>query len=171
MKLILDADIPRSFLSKLKGQGYDAVDVRDLSGIPMPDEEIFKLAIKEKRVLITRDLDFSNILHYPPKKSYGIIVLRTHLLPKEEIFEILLKALQISEEQIKGTLVIAGGETDGRWLAEVRELGGMSVVGGDRLEAFRRAEALALRALAARLETNTPIHGAPAELALRFNLV
>jgi predicted RNase H-like HicB family nuclease len=62
-------------------------------------------------------------------------------------------------------------QRDGRWLAEVRELGGMSVVGGDRLEAFRRAEALALRALAARLETNTPINGAPAELALRFNLV
>ena len=60
---------------------------------------------------------------------------------------------------------------DGRWLAEVRELGGMSVIGADRLEAFRRVEALALRTLAARLETNTPIHGAPAELALSFNLL
>ena len=62
-------------------------------------------------------------------------------------------------------------QTDGRWMAEVRELGGVSVFGSDRVEAFRRAEAMALRTLATRLETGTPIQGAPAELALSFNLV
>jgi predicted RNase H-like HicB family nuclease len=62
-------------------------------------------------------------------------------------------------------------QMDGRWLAEVRELGGMAVFGEDRLDAFRRAEAMALRTLATRLESGKPIHGAPAELALSFNLV
>jgi hypothetical protein len=66
-------------------------------------------------------------------------------------------------------------QMDGRWMAEVREpggmMGGMSVIGADRLEAFRRAEAMALRVLATRLETGSPIHGAPAELALSFNVV
>jgi len=106
MKLLLDADIPRSFLAALKNKGYDVIDVRDLSKAALKDEEIFAIACKQKRVLITRDTDFTNILHYPPQKSSGIIVLRTYLLSKEEMFRILLKALQSSGKQLRGTLVI-----------------------------------------------------------------
>jgi predicted RNase H-like HicB family nuclease len=62
-------------------------------------------------------------------------------------------------------------EADGRWLAAVLELPGVSARGDDRLDAFRRAEALALRELAARLEQGAPIPGAPAELALAFSVV
>ena len=61
-------------------------------------------------------------------------------------------------------------EADGRWLAAVLELPGVAARGDDRLDAFRRAEALALRELAARLE-HGPIPGAPAELALAFSVV
>ena len=107
MKLLLDADIPRSFLNKLKAEGFDVTDVRDLPEQPIPDEEIFNLACKELRVLITRDLDFSNILHYPPSKSSGIIVLRTHLLSKEEMFRILKETLKQGAQTLDKTLVIA----------------------------------------------------------------
>jgi predicted RNase H-like HicB family nuclease len=62
-------------------------------------------------------------------------------------------------------------EDDGRWLAAVLELPGVTVHGQDRLEAFRRAEALALRVLANCLEVGLAIPGAPAELALAFSVV
>lgn len=107
MKLILDADVPRSFLNNLKQEGFDVIDVRDLPSHPLKDKEIFNLACRDKRILITRDLDFSNILNYPPSKSWGIIVLRTHLLSKEEMFNILKEALKQDKERIKGTLIIA----------------------------------------------------------------
>jgi len=107
MKLLLDADIPRSFLYKLRDEGFDVADARDMSGQPIPDETIFSLAAKERRILITRDLDFSNILHYPPVKSSGIIVLRTHLLSKEEMFQILKQALKQGPPALDKTLVIA----------------------------------------------------------------
>lgn len=107
MKLLLDADVPRSFLNKLKEDGYDVKDVRDISSQPLPDEEVFKLACKEDRVLITRDLDFSNILHYPPHTSSGIIVLRVHVLSKEHIYKILQETLKRSKGRFQGTLVIA----------------------------------------------------------------
>lgn len=107
MKLILDADIPRSFLPQLQNIGHDVIDARDISKTVLMDEEIFTIACRERRILITRDLDFSNILHYPPQKSSGIIVLRTYLLPKEAAFKILLRALKTPEEQLRGTLIIA----------------------------------------------------------------
>ena len=43
-------------------------------------------------------------------------------------------------------------EDDGRWLSEVPELPGVMVYGSTREEAIARAQALALRVLADRLE-------------------
>jgi predicted RNase H-like HicB family nuclease len=48
-------------------------------------------------------------------------------------------------------------EVDGRWLAEVPELPGVLAYGVTRPEAIARAQALALRVIADRLE-----HGEPA---------
>ncbi len=45
-------------------------------------------------------------------------------------------------------------ETDGRWLAEVPELPGVLVYGASAAEATSKAEVLALRVLAERLEHN-----------------
>nr|VFJ88194.1 MAG: Predicted nuclease of the RNAse H fold, HicB family [Candidatus Kentron sp. H]VFJ90209.1 MAG: Predicted nuclease of the RNAse H fold, HicB family [Candidatus Kentron sp. H]VFJ96570.1 MAG: Predicted nuclease of the RNAse H fold, HicB family [Candidatus Kentron sp. H] len=53
-------------------------------------------------------------------------------------------------------------EIDGRWIAEVTELPGAMKYGKTREEAIARAEALALRAIAERIETAEqpvePIH-------------
>ena len=56
-------------------------------------------------------------------------------------------------------------ETDGRWLAEVPELAGVMAYGPTRAAAMAKAEALAFRVLAERLErsaadaTHSPING------------
>ena len=62
-------------------------------------------------------------------------------------------------------------EADGRWRAFVLEMPDVTAHGLDRLEAFRRAEAMALRILAGWLEQGRPIPGAPAELAVAFSVV
>jgi predicted RNase H-like HicB family nuclease len=54
-------------------------------------------------------------------------------------------------------------EQDGRWLAEVMEVNGAMAYGSTRDEAVRKAEAIALRILAERLE-----HGEPAPQAFAF---
>ena len=48
-------------------------------------------------------------------------------------------------------------ETDGRWLAEVMELPGVMAYGATRVEAVDRVQALALRALADRLDHGEPV--------------
>jgi len=48
-------------------------------------------------------------------------------------------------------------EEDGRWIAEIPELPGVMVYGDSRNEAISRAEALALRVLADRLEQGEEI--------------
>jgi len=48
-------------------------------------------------------------------------------------------------------------EDDGRWLAEVLDLPGVLAYGQTRTEAVDRAQALALRVLADRLEHGEPV--------------
>ena len=56
-------------------------------------------------------------------------------------------------------------ENDGRWLAEVPELPGVLAYGASAEEAIARAEVLALRVLADRIE-----HGEAAALSIRVVL-
>jgi predicted RNase H-like HicB family nuclease len=47
-------------------------------------------------------------------------------------------------------------ETDGRWIAEIPQIPGVLAYGGTQQEAVARAEALALRVLAERVENGEP---------------
>ncbi len=48
-------------------------------------------------------------------------------------------------------------EEDGRWIAEVRDLPGVLAYGASRAEAIVRAESLALRVLADRMENGEAV--------------
>lgn len=50
-------------------------------------------------------------------------------------------------------------EEDGRWIAEIPELPGCLAYGASRAEAVARAEALALRILADRIEAGEAVPG------------
>jgi predicted RNase H-like HicB family nuclease len=53
-------------------------------------------------------------------------------------------------------------EEDGRWIADVVDLPGVMVYGATRAEAIARAEALALRVIADRIEHGEFVGGGPA---------
>jgi predicted nuclease of predicted toxin-antitoxin system len=76
MKLKLDQNIPVEAANILQETGIDAVTVyqQDMSGIP--DADLIAMIQPEERVLVTLDLDFSDIRAYPPAQYHGIIVLR-----------------------------------------------------------------------------------------------
>ena len=59
-------------------------------------------------------------------------------------------------------------ETDGRWIAEVQELPGVLCYGASRESALAKAEALALRVVADRLETGEKL---PVPTSVAFSLV
>jgi len=68
MKFKVDQNLPADFVQILSQAGHDARSVwqQDLGGAPDPQD----------RVLITADLDLSDIREYPPEESPGHIVLR-----------------------------------------------------------------------------------------------
>ena len=77
MRFKLDENIGRRGADLLGSEGHDVSTVlaEKLSGAA--DTAVLEAAIAERRVLITLDHDFGNVLRFPPEESYGIVILRT----------------------------------------------------------------------------------------------
>ena len=59
MKLLVDAQLPRWLAKQLAATGHDAIHVVALSGgSRTPDEIITAVAVKEARIVVTKDADF-----------------------------------------------------------------------------------------------------------------
>ncbi len=59
MKFIVDAQLPRRLALELVDLGYDAVHTLDFpAGNRTPDADIVAVAIRENRVVVTKDNDF-----------------------------------------------------------------------------------------------------------------
>ena len=108
MKGVIDEDLPRSFRAVIKFLGLEVFDVRDIGLRGKSDEDIFNFAVKNKAVLFSADLGFSNILSFPLGSHNGIVILRfPNEIPVEAANEISKKLLsKFSEEDFDGNLII-----------------------------------------------------------------
>ena len=60
----------------LRGYGYNAKFVEELGLRGRSDEDVFAVAWKDKRIIITRDSDFLDDARFPPHRNPGIISVR-----------------------------------------------------------------------------------------------
>lgn len=106
MRFLVDENVPRLVTRMLSEVGHDVVDVRDqMQGVP--DSLVSDAAIAENRVLVTLDMDFANIVQYPPDKYPGIIVLRVPHPTQTRIVGTLKDFLMaVDEESIQHALII-----------------------------------------------------------------
>lgn len=71
MKFIVDAQLPKSLSELLINRGFDSIHTLDLPNRnATSDKEITEIALKEKRIVITKDSDFlqSFLLNSTPEK-------------------------------------------------------------------------------------------------------
>jgi predicted nuclease of predicted toxin-antitoxin system len=60
----------------LRAGGHDAADLREQQLHRLPDDEVFAKAVSEKRVLLTFDLDFGEIVGLGIQAGSSVIVFR-----------------------------------------------------------------------------------------------
>jgi predicted nuclease of predicted toxin-antitoxin system len=96
MRFKIDENLPMDVALKLRERGFDAMTV--LEGVS--DNVIAEVCKKEARTLITLDNDFADIIAYPPREYYGIIILQLRKQDKESILfnlERIIKFLNIEK--------------------------------------------------------------------------
>jgi len=108
MKAIIDEDLPRRLGENLRKLGWEIKDIRDTELRGRSDKEIIGFAKECKAVLFSSDKDFANILKYPPKEYYGILILNfpNEVSTKFLITEIKKALIKIPFKDFKGKLII-----------------------------------------------------------------
>lgn len=76
MRLKLDENLPVALADALAGLGHDADTVHQERLAGKPDVLVWEAAQRERRFLITQDLDFSDIRRFLPGTHHGILVVR-----------------------------------------------------------------------------------------------
>lgn len=78
MRIKLDENLPYRLVDVLTDLGHDVDTVPEEALSGCSDERVWDSAQKEKRFLITQDLDFSNIQLFVPGTHQGILLIRLH---------------------------------------------------------------------------------------------
>jgi predicted nuclease of predicted toxin-antitoxin system len=87
MKFKLDENFGTRTLHLFQEQGYDVqtVQMEGLQG--SPDTHLFEVCREEQRCLVTLDLDFSDVVRFPPSQTSGIVVIRVPRNPSLALLE------------------------------------------------------------------------------------
>ena len=77
MRIKLDENLPVGLALPLKDLGHDVHTAHQEHLAGHPDKDIWEAAQKERRFLITQDLDFSNSWQFTPGSHCGILLVRS----------------------------------------------------------------------------------------------
>jgi len=107
MQFKVDENLPVEVADLLLAAGHDAHTVFDENLIGHPDRNVAETVRREKRALITLDLDFADIRAYTPQEYPGLIVLRLAKQDKPSVLAVMARVIPLlSAEPLDGLLWI-----------------------------------------------------------------
>ncbi len=97
----VDENCPAEFVEILQAAAYEADHVLDEGLGGCTDLEVASVLRRERRALLTLDLDFADVRRFPPAEFAGLIVLRPESQNRSRLAQILRQLLpQLKIEQL-----------------------------------------------------------------------
>jgi predicted nuclease of predicted toxin-antitoxin system len=111
VKFLADECLGLPTIALLLDAGFSVLKAKEAGLGGKPDFEILRWAIKSRRILITEDTDFGNIVLYPPRLHHGIILLRFRHSLEAAVHNTLLSLLrELKPKDFKKTLIIVDND-------------------------------------------------------------
>ncbi|MBE0428158.1 MAG: DUF5615 family PIN-like protein [Nitrospirae bacterium] len=105
IKFVADVNVEKAIVDYLLEEGYDVKWIPDYN-CEMLDEELLHLSNKEKKILITNDKDFGELIFLQKKLSTGIILIRVKEQKGEDKVKLMRKLLQNYRDKLLNNFVI-----------------------------------------------------------------
>ena len=108
LKFLIDEDMPRSTARVLRDKGFEVLDVRDCGLRGKNDNDVYRFAQKEKAIILTADMGFSNILRFPLGSHSGIVIAHfSNEVSTSELNHQIIEAFEkLTETDLKGSLIM-----------------------------------------------------------------
>lgn len=91
----------------LRAKGHDAVHIRDLGMAAAPDPEVFELATRQERIIISADTDFGTLVAFALSAKPSFILFRqTDKRPASQLRFLLAHLSSLQESLEAGCIVV-----------------------------------------------------------------
>lgn len=111
MRFLADMGVSLRVCEWLRGAGHDVVHLRDEGLQRLPNGEIFAKAARERRVLMTFDLDFGEILALSGTAAVSVVVFRLRNTRTPHVIERLEALLSESAAALERGAIVVVEET------------------------------------------------------------
>ncbi len=91
MRFKLDENLGTRCQQILESQSHDVATVRSQGLQGSADQRIYDACSSENRCLITLDLDFADVVRFPPASTGGIVILRIPRNPSVAMLERMIR--------------------------------------------------------------------------------
>lgn len=105
IKFIADVNVEKVIVDYLLEEGYDVKWIPDYN-CEMLDEDLLEMAKVERRILITNDKDFGELIFLQKRLSIGIILIRIKGQKVEVKLKLMKKLLQNYRNKLLNNFVI-----------------------------------------------------------------
>ncbi len=111
MKVKLDENLGSACGGILRDRGHDVSTALEQGLISSTDAAVMDACLRERRVLVSKDLDFADPRQFPPDKGPGIVVLRFGARAGRSEVETAIRRLAkaLESEEVAGKLWVLRG--------------------------------------------------------------
>ena len=106
MRFLADMGVSMRVAEWLRSQGHDVLHLRDRGLQRLPNGEIFKLAAREQRIVVTFDLDFGEIIAQGGGGVGSVIIFRLHNTRTDHVIERLHAVLSQSSRDLEQAAIL-----------------------------------------------------------------
>lgn len=104
-KLLADESVDFRIVKSLRNNGYEVATIVELEP-SIIDDEVLKIAIDRKAILLTEDKDFGELTFRLRKKNSGIILIRMGELPIESKIQKLKEVFDKYIHELSGKFTV-----------------------------------------------------------------
>src|SRR3990170_1705455 len=110
MRLLCDANVARTVAEALREAGHDVVRVSEVDPT-MRDADVLGLAREERRILVTHDKDFGELVYVRGQIATGVMLLRLSTGDPKGIGETAVSVIDTIGSRLEGSFAVV---TDSR---------------------------------------------------------
>jgi predicted nuclease of predicted toxin-antitoxin system len=104
MRFLADESCDFAIVHALRTNGYDVLAVSEITP-RAEDSDVIRLAVHEKRILLTEDKDFGRLVYSHGQKTLGVIFLRFPTSVRKQIAKDVVKLVKRQGERLIGSFI------------------------------------------------------------------
>ena len=106
MRFIVDESTGAAVVECLRGAGHDVLSVAETTP-QASDQDILAQAASERRILVTNDKDFGELVFRSGKAHSGVVLLRLHDESAANRVRVVMAVLEQHADRLSGSFTVA----------------------------------------------------------------